>query len=186
MTATAPSYFLAAVPEPVRVLGLELKPFSIGHYITLKRFGSGFVDEKQRDGTAEEIIFAAVVCHFTYEAFYEFIRQKDFLKQLRALGNRVGVFDRKEKAELLKDYISAASKMPGFSFEDENSSNTGAHWAHSVLAGAVSHCGYSQTEALNAPLQKVLWDFLKHAESNGVIKLFTEEEAKQVAEWEQN
>jgi hypothetical protein len=189
MSQTA-TYFTAAVPEPVRVLGLELKPFSLGHFITLNRFGSAFVsegdftadlkDKDQLKALRAEIIFAAVICHFPFNDFYEFIRQKDFLPQLRKLGREVGLFSVKEKAKLLQDYIKEASEMPGYVMEDEPG-KSGAHWAHTVLASAVSHCGYARDEALNAPLRQVLWDFMKHAESNGAVTLLSEQEMEQIA-----
>ncbi len=188
MSQTA-SYFLAAVPEPVRVLGLELRDFSIGHCITLHRFCSAFVSEtevqsdlgnrEERNYLRDEVIFAALVCRFTYEEFYEFIRQPDAQEQLAELGKDVGLFSIKEKSKLLQDYISEASKMPPFVFEQEES-KSGAHWLHTVKAGLVAHCGYTEDRALNDPMQKCIMDFFKHAESNGVITLISDEELEKI------
>lgn len=175
----AASYFTAAVPEPCRVLGLLLKPFSLGHYLILSRFNSAFVDEGPRDATRDEVVFAVLVCHFTYGQFFDFIAQKDFAAQVKAWGKQQGVFSIKEKAAILQKYISEASEMPGFVFEEEGS-KSGAHWAQTVKVAVVGHCGYTHDEAMNAPLRQVLADFLKHAESNGAVTILSDEEMEQI------
>jgi hypothetical protein len=48
----------------------------------------------------------------------------------------------------------------------------------------MSECGYSQTEALNAPMAKALADYFKYAERNGMVTLMTDDELEQVEKME--
>jgi hypothetical protein len=54
--------FAATKPEPYQVLGLELKPFALGHYFTLKRFNCAFVSDEAEQLTREDLILACLVC----------------------------------------------------------------------------------------------------------------------------
>lgn len=177
----AASYLEAAIPEPVRCLGLLLKPFCLGHYMTLSRFDSAFVDEKERSVTREDVIFATLVCHFSYEDFYTFIGQKDAQKQLKRWGKKVGIFSIKEKSRILLEYIRKTEDIPGFLIlQNSEGEKSGGHWSQAMLLVLTGELGYTQSEALNCPLKKAFTDWLKFAENNGVLRFLNEAEQEQL------
>lgn len=60
-------YFKAAYPEPWQILGLELKPFSLGHYFKLRRLGCAFVSDKPAGAQLSDLLLAVSVCSMASE-----------------------------------------------------------------------------------------------------------------------
>ncbi len=75
MGATDNSIFFAAIPEPYQILGLRLKPFSLGHYLILRRHECAFVADTLEEATREDLIFAVVVCSMSFEEFYAWLEE---------------------------------------------------------------------------------------------------------------
>jgi hypothetical protein len=55
-------YFFSAAPEPWQILGLTLRPFSVGHYIKLRRFDCAFVADEPRDAGLQDLVIGVAVC----------------------------------------------------------------------------------------------------------------------------
>lgn len=55
-------YFLSAAPEPWQVLGLTLRPFSVGHYIKLRRLECAFVADGAVDAQLRDLVVGVAVC----------------------------------------------------------------------------------------------------------------------------
>jgi hypothetical protein len=55
-------YFASAAPEPWQVLGLTLRPFSVGHYIKLRRLDCAFVADDERPATVKDLVVGVSVC----------------------------------------------------------------------------------------------------------------------------
>jgi hypothetical protein len=174
------AYFRAAIPEPYRILGRHLHPFSLGHYIILKRFGCAFVADEAATATREDLIFGVFVCSLTYEEFHEWLNRKDLFKKVKKWGKKVGVFDLPSKAALFQEYIKAGQEHPKFWLEQEDDKPSGAHWVQSVITALTGSLGYSRSEALNAPLCQSLFDFYKHAENLGVVTIIDDETAARI------
>lgn len=58
---------LAALPEPHYSCGVRLRPFSIGHWLLLNRFGVSFVTGQ--DHELGDLLVACLICSDTYEGF---------------------------------------------------------------------------------------------------------------------
>src|SRR3954467_10158855 len=136
------AYFRAAIPEPFRILGLKLKPFSLGHYFTLKRFDSAFVADETRKATREELIFAVLVCSMDHRDFLEFIeRPRAVEKECKRWGKKCGIFDFPSKLELFKGYLAEGTKQPAFWIEENDNEQSGSHWSQAVLSVLMSQGG---------------------------------------------
>lgn len=194
-------YFRASCPETWQVLGVRLRPFSLGHFIKLYRLGCSFVlDDADRAPTLADLVMGVAVCSMSSHpdpARDEFWRwwttlppeqsrtRKSRKKQLSpaeleliAWGQRCGKFDLEEKSKLFHDYIRHHSTVPGYWVIDEPkpSQRSGAHWAHRVIAGLTAQCGYTAVEAHNLPVGKCLYDYLLAAEQTGSIRLMSDEQ----------
>ncbi len=178
------AYFKAAIPEPYRILGLKLKPFSLGHYFLMRRFGNGFVGDETTNASREDLLLGILICSMRHDEFLKFIEQKDFIKQIKKWGKKAGIFDLPSKAMLFRDYLKAAQEAPQFWIEQEDGTESGGHWSQAVLTTLMGQLGYSRAEAMETPLAQALADFYKHAESLGIVRLMTDEEIAQVQEVE--
>ena len=61
--------FAAKLPVPYRILGLRLRPFSLGHYIHLRRQGCAFVSDSVTNATPTDLVMACLVCSMSFEEF---------------------------------------------------------------------------------------------------------------------
>ncbi len=200
--ATTSNYFDAAYPEPWQVLGVNLKPFSLGHYVKLYRLGCAFVGDEVKPATLGDLLLGVAVCSMdshpdpAKDQFWQWLNNDKhrgwrrvvawFCKKtptpaeidMAKFGRQIGMFNFAEKARLFAQYIEAHSKSPAYWETNSNQSQNGAggHWSQSVLHVLVSKCGYSSEEAHNIPLSKALADFFKHAENEGAVRLMTQEE----------
>jgi hypothetical protein len=198
------NYFSAAYPEPVMILGVRLRPFSLGHYLKLQHFDCAFVSEKEASASLGDLLLGVSVASMSSDPdpskdeFWSWWNRvpskwdcrvaKLFGKKLLTpsereiikWGKRVGHFNFKEQAMLFMEYITKQSEPPAYWELNTSESKSGAHWAHSVLAGLVSECGYTQADAYNVPITKALADYFKAAEDSGAIRLMTNEELEVV------
>ncbi len=71
MARDANSIFRATQPEPYRILGLRLKPFSLGHFLILSRHGCSFVAPGAATATRQDLVFACLICSMDYDEFNE-------------------------------------------------------------------------------------------------------------------
>ena len=60
--AIAKDFFAAAIPEPWQILGVKLRPFSLGHYLKLSRLGCAFVSEQETNASLSDLILGCIVC----------------------------------------------------------------------------------------------------------------------------
>jgi len=168
-------YFTAAIPEPWQILGLRLRPFSLGHYRILRRFKCGFVDDASVEATREDLIFGVLVCSMKPADFMTMIDSDDCIETMRAWGKKVGSFDALEKSKLFKEYIEAHSAVPAY-WEEKQGSPSGAHWSQCVEVTLRSKLGWTDDEIDNNALSKAFADYFKHAENEGAIRLMTQAE----------
>jgi hypothetical protein len=194
------SYYNAAYPEPWQVLGVRLKPFSLGHYLKLSKFNCAFVAETERVATLGDLILGVAVCSMSShpdperDEFWQWWNRparfnllawalgKTSLtpaeKEVVKWGRKVGVQKWEDKAKLFAQYIEEHSSAPGYWITGDGvkTKQSGGHWSHCVLHGLVSECGYTLLDAYNVPVSRALHDFLKAAEAQGTVKLMTEEQ----------
>jgi hypothetical protein len=201
-------YFTQACPEPWQILGVRLRPFSLGHYFKLRRLDCAFVNDESRTASMYDLLMGIAVCSMTSDpdpdkdqfwqwfygsskasfrlrlrnAFYALARKAPLTIaewDMMAWGKECGEFDFAEKAKLFARYIAEHSTAPGF-WEDTKGETheSGAHWSHSVLSVLTGKCGYTLEQAHNAPMSRALFDFYKIAESEGCGRMMTEQELK--------
>ena len=194
-------YFDAACPEKWQILGVQLRPFSFGHYLKLRHFNCAFVADKSASPTLGDLLIGIAVCSMssnpdpckdefwawwnqpaTKSIFATLFRKLPMTpaeRQIVKWGKQIGEFDLAEKAKLFADYIRSHTEAPAYwVLEEKGSGKTGAHWSQATITGLVTQCNYTQVEAYNVPMNKALHDYLKAAEESGAIRLMTEEEVK--------
>lgn len=172
------AYFKAAIPEPHRILGQRLKPFSLGHWIILARFNSPFVGDNQDAQIArDDLVFAVLVCTMSYDEFFKFIERDDWEELVTTWGQNCGVFDLHAKSLAFQSYIVEGTKWPEFWQEDTgHGRSSGTHWSQTVLLTLTSKLHYTQDQALNMPFTKSISDFLHYLETQGAVRLMTDDE----------
>jgi hypothetical protein len=171
----AADYFTATMPEPWQILGLRLRPFSLGHYKLLRRFGCAFVSESAEAPTRGDLLIGVLCCSMKVDEFLSFIETPDFEQSVNDWGAQVGLFDLNNRAQMFKDYIEQQSTVPKY-WEEKTGGSSGAHWAQCVEVTLRSKLGWTQADIDTQPLSKAFADYFKYAENEGAVKLMTPED----------
>ena len=191
------AYHLAAIPEPYRILGLTLRPFSIGHHLLMQRFECAFVAEKETKAGANDLILGVLICSMQYQEFLDLIESRQlapalarwrkkimpfsFLGVMPFLGRwwrRHYAFNVVEKMQLFSSYLKAGMKVPLY-WEEEGCESSAAHWTQCVLNVLCGQLGYDYNHAVNMPMTQAFEDYFRYAESHKIIRLMTEDEIAQ-------
>ena len=198
------SYFEAIFPEPPIVCGLRLKPLSIGRYRLMARFKVAFVAEDETMATVRDLVWGALICSMDCRAFAVFSQSKKSDHEIRRwlrkfgffapryfqwpfvgqwleklLSARINAADAKyfeDQTAVFQQYIADGSKSPPYFDESPGGRLSGAHWSHSIEAVLREHQGWTREEIDEEPLTKALYDFYKHMEGQGIVRLLTEAE----------
>lgn len=188
------AYFTAAIPEPFRILGLKLKPLSLGRYRLMRRFDCAFVADEARSATAADLILGVLICSMRCDDFLKFIESDKFGSEIKKWGKRVssspligaipwiGKWWRKrhgfniiEKIVLFKRYVEEGSTMPDY-IEEKEPGSSGAHWFQAVETALKGQLGWRAEDINEEPMTKAFLDYFTWAESQGAIRLMTESE----------
>jgi hypothetical protein len=186
MSVQLNNYTKALIPEPYTLLGIELKPFCLGHIFLMQRFGCAFSSESPDTmGGIDDLLLGISICSRTYEEFLEFVNTP---KELKEWTKKWGKYIKKEtkkknfdilsKFEFFREYLKSGIFIPKY-WELETSEHkeqSGTHWTHTVLNTLTSELGYTQSEALNVAIARGLQDYFRYLEKNGSITLMTDED----------
>lgn len=168
-----PGYAQATIPEPYRILGLRLRPFSLGHWLLMQRFNCAFIGTEATDKS--DLLTGVLICSMRYQEFLQFIEQKDFHKQIIKWGKRVGMLDLDDRGKLFQTYLKDSLSEPAYVELRPGGDGVG-DWAQNLKITLMTRLGYTELEALDMPLSKALADYYKLAESDGFLRLLTAED----------
>lgn len=172
-------YFLAIMPETVTVLGLTLKPLSLGRYRLLSRYKVAYVSDHIAEATFRDLILGVLICSKSVAEFNQLINSPKASKQIEKWAKKAlypicnGYLAMSE----FKQFIENNSKSPRY-FEEANSGGktSGAHWSQTCEVVLRGQLGWSKEEVDEEPLNKAIYDFYKHMEQQGCVSLMSPEE----------
>ena len=168
------SYAVSAIPEPYRILGLRLKPFSLGHYLLMQRFGCRFIVGDATTAERNDLLLGVLICSMNHADFLAFIEQPDFLKEVQKWGKSVSLFDFPEKSKLFQRYLRESLTEP--EFIETNPQESSGDWAQNLKMTLVTRLNYSEPAAMDMPVSKALAEYYSLAESEGTLRMITAED----------
>ena len=171
------SFVNAAIPEPFQILGLRLKPFTLGHYITLKRFGCAFVSDEKTEAEKGDLLLGCLVCSMNNREFLEFLEAEDHEAKVVEWGEKCGAFNFAEKCQLFADYLAASFHEPSFSVIGDQQGDTSGDWSQNLKLAMMLKLNASEEAVLNTPLSSLMSDYFRLAEMDGLIRIESEGDA---------
>jgi hypothetical protein len=198
-------YLQQIFPVPPVICGRQLKPLSIGRYRTMSRFKVAFVAEGEASASAGDLLLGVLICSMGVDEFIEFAASGQFGKQIRKWGRCIGFYPPKylswpiigrflkylkvdqviedsdagfllRQIRLFEQYIQDSSVCPPYFDESPGDRVSGAHWSQSIEVTLRGDLGWTRDEINEEPLNKAMWDYFKHMENQGMIRLMTEQE----------
>lgn len=202
-------YFDGIFQVPPVVCGLTLKPLSITRYRLMAWRGVAFAADEEREATAGDLLMGVLICSMSVADFKTFAAHPKFKDHVQKWGRKIGFFPPKmfkwpfigkrlekflgdafaeadfkylhEQMEVFQKYIMAGSKAPEFWDESPDSKASAAHWSQSIEVVLRGNIGWSQEEIDEEPLSKALQDYFKFMENQGLVRLMSAEESREIA-----
>jgi hypothetical protein len=182
------AYLESAMPEPVILLHQELKDYSLGHEMLLRRHESPFV-KADRMPEIEDLYMAVFICACTFEEAKaelaklavnstEFDERLAKWEKLVVDGNG-GPLNEGQVLELILDfqkYVRDGSQCPKFNPISDGGprKKPGAPLLALILRCLCREYHFTQTEAMNTPYGWALWLFCTNAEQERRIRIVTQ------------
>jgi hypothetical protein len=175
------SFHDTIVPDTYEVLGIRLRPFSLGHYILLEKNACALL----LGGPVTVIDFAAavVICSSTFEEFLEAQASGAITKHTKRLAKVCQEIDLEKETQFLREYLEEGVQGPSYWFKDKGK-NLETPLAQVIRVQLHSKTNLTESEIMNRPFAMNLWDIVTLGEMDGSLNLKTEadDEAKKKAD----
>ena len=182
-------FYSVAIPEQRQLLGLPLRPLSLGHLILLHRVQSAFVCEGVPD--YQELAIAALICSLTYEDGIAAIKDPSTPKLLKRLGERItGIRDWRVRFGLRKarvidlpanvaafsSYLKDHSSIPHYYYTPGDFKTVDCPQVQIVKVTLMRDLHLSDTEILNRSWAMCLWDYVTLRALKGELSIVAKDE----------
>lgn len=167
--------FLASRISPApRILGLKLRPFSLGHWLILQRADSPFVSGSTPE--VVDVIFAVLVCSLTFEEAASALDSEEFGKQIVRWVKTLRKLNFIDKLHEFQRYWFYGNQIPSYSTTKEEMGEwSGTPWPQRLKIVLMSELGFSESDVLNRPLRMCWWDYLCFEERRGNVTVLSED-----------
>jgi len=181
------AYLDSAMPEPVVLLHQNLKPYSLGHDMLLRRHRSPFVT-LERMPEIEDLYMAVYLCACDFEeAQRELSLPGNVFAQRMADWQAIVVRENKgplresQVLELVLDfqkYVRDGSQSPKFNPIGNGNPRRkpGAPLLALMLRTLTREYHFTKSEALNLPFGWAMWLYLTHSEQEQRVRLVTQQD----------
>lgn len=154
------------------MLGVRLRPLSLGHLILLHRYESAFVNGGLPSPT--DLVMSVLICSRSYEDGLDLIESGQFKREAKKLEKALRLCgDVKARCGWFCDYLEEGLDGPKLWTKESGGPSLGAPPEQIVKVALMSKLGLSETEVLNRPFSLCLWDMATLAEMNGTLKIFS-------------
>jgi len=169
-------FYQAAVPDGWQILGVRLKPLSLGHLILLHRYQSAFV--VGGIPTEADLVLSVLICSRTYEDAIDLVESGQVKKEGKKLDKALRVCDDiQARCSWFSDYIMEGLDGPKLWQKESQSNSLGAPPEQVIKCTLMSKLGLSESEVLNRPFSLSLWDATTLAEMDGALRIYTQADA---------
>lgn len=173
------------IPRPFVVLGVELKPFSVGHKLLLQQIGSPYEDGKSCG--PDDLMLAVAFCSTTFEYGCAELNSVNLGKRIKSWYKRLTDPDWPAASKLFGEYIAYHSRFYSFvqTQEPDQYTQSKTPLLHSVVATLMIEYGLSHSDAMNRCFGLAMCDYILACERKGGVAVRDAEEqaaAKQAAQ----
>jgi hypothetical protein len=187
-------FFDAAIQEPTTILGIRLRPFSLGHLVILQRLKSAFVTEGETM-TIHDLALSVLVCSLPYKDGCALFNRTDlpqFFKRwhqslsggvLVKLGLKSPIpINYALKVKEFAEYIGRGSKVPCYSYDPGKFASMECPSVQIVKVTLMRDMHIPEAELMDRPWAVCLWDFVTLRALAGQIQMVDSDEIQKAKE----
>ena len=160
------------VPDTHEVLGIKLRPFSLGHYILLEKNNCALL--LGGPATVIDFAIAVVVCSNTFEEFLEAQRNGEVQKHTKRLAKVCNQIDLEKESRFVADYIEEGLLGPSYWFKEQGK-GLSTPLPQIIRCQLHKNTNLTESEIMNRPFAMNLWDIVTLGEMEGNLSLKTED-----------
>lgn len=177
-------FYLAAVPDAWEILGVKLRPFSLGHVVLLNRIQSAFLAGGVPD--FNDLASSIFICSKTYREALAVMENPNISKAMRSWACRltgltdwrviIGLrkcrpIDLAKSVEAFQEYIQEHSKIPDYDFNPAYFRDMHCPEVQMVKVTLMREMGFSESEIMDRPWGACLWDYVTLRALDGKVKM---------------
>lgn len=177
------AFYSVAIPEPTTILGLRLRPFSLGHLILLHRVRSAFVTPDE-PSTLHDLALSVLICSLPYRDGCDLFNRTDLPKFFRkwhdklagvSIWTRLGFrntrkVDYAAKVAEFFAYINSGSKSPNYSYAAAESYPIECPTVQLVKCALLREFSMPESELMDRPWAMCLWDYVTLRALDGKVR----------------
>lgn len=165
----------AAVPEPFRVLGRNLRQYTIGHQLLLERFDSGYAVGSKNPPSWDDFAFSVWICSQTYQQVLAALSSRLLLLRVRAWSARCGLFDVQEAQSFFQRYLESNRSEPVYFVEESAKSGDeiGIPWGVYLKHHTQERLHLTESQVVEHPYIDAQLLYLRHLQERGMIQFAT-------------
>lgn len=180
------AFFKAAVPDPHVILGVKLRPFSLGHLILLQRLECAFVTGAEP--TLNDLVCGVFVCAQTWEDNAAWLHTGTVRREFGPLSwreskdrfmarwqRKLGLFDFDGRSAAFGRYLHEGSAPPEYDFNPGNSQPVECPTAQIVKIHLLRYTSLTESEILNRPWALCQWDYISLKALDGHVRFVSHE-----------
>lgn len=180
------AFYEAAVPEPHTILGLRLRPFSLGHKILLNRIGNGFVSTDPRQPiTYDDLASAVFVCAQTWQQNIESLHDLEETARFmdawqKTLIKKRGRIDLYGGTKLFRAYYDEGNRLPEVKFTPGDPLDV--PFEQIVKVTLLSEFNFTEAELMDRSWRLCVFDYLTRRAINGDLEFVDHDDIDQLVE----
>lgn len=183
-------FYLAAVPEPRTILGLRLRPLSLGHVLLLHRVKSSFVCESEGLPTYTDLAISVLICSQTYEESIQTFNDPDLPEFMHRWHDRLTgadtllcklgfrkpkLIDLATKCAEFSEYIRDGSRVPDYDFNPGDFQEMACPAVELIKVKLMRDMHFREAELLDRAWALCLWDNVVLKALNNEVRMFGKE-----------
>lgn len=187
-------FYSVAVPEQRQILGLPLRPLSLGHLILLHRVKSAFVCE----GTVNynELAIAALICSLTYDDGLACLKDPGTADFLKLLGERITgirewrvrlgirkprVIDLPANVAAFSAYLKEGSSIPHYSYTPGDFKSVDCPQVQIIKISLMRDLHISESDLMDRSWAMCLWDYVTLRALKGEVSMVPKDDIDNAA-----
>lgn len=171
--STAESYFKAACQDPPKCIGLQLRPYSLGHHVSLHAANSSFLNGSGALFT--DLILGVFICSQSWAEWQAWRQSWKLPVFLRVWGWMYRKFDVKAEGERFAGYLRDGETIPELSVPGSGKTLV-SPWENRIKLFLVRELRLSAAEAMDYPLALAWQEYCAHGEREGFLTLLSDAE----------
>jgi hypothetical protein len=165
-----PEYLSTCIPRPYTVLGMKLRPLSIGHILLMQWQGLSYVQKaEKKPATMDDLISGSLICSMRFREYQKFLQREDLADVLKEKGRVFDLGTLPEKQKLFTAYLNEGTDSPEVEIPDRVTRSVllGTPWLQSLRLCLMTNLHVTSEDAFDYPYRLALWDCFSLRESEG-------------------